>query len=371
MASLPATAGGMRPDGAGTYCRVRKVASQAPAPALFAGQQENLRTAASQLHLENARMAFLDDLHVVTMPGRACAALDAKKRGVSSTDSAASFAGSLWDAEPWKSGVLAHNRAHVLVLGCSSVTGLQSIGLHVLSKGLQQQDLPLTLGLRPLCDRIFPFVVLPVALPAHRNRVKFYHAVIPTISPRTTATTTGALERCACDVVSMLAQHDAAIMQQHGQGGKQLVGKHPLSCNGSWQSRLVRPCFQAPGTLNPVAFPWGWRTCSRIKVCGARPQAQAGSEASLDGLRRLHERKHRFRHRSRPAQRRLSSVKCPKPDVGRVPYSALAPSNYNHVCADEHLSIISRAWTSDRMIGNLQQNRGPRGRRNLVFGKTF
>ena len=164
---------------------------------------------------------------------------------------------------------------------------LESIGLHVLLKGLQQQDLPLTLGLRPLCDRTFPFVLLPDASPAHRSRVGFYHAVIPTASRRTAATRTSALERCAFNVVSlffhphlfplatmcpvpprvtllkcltraadlrgMLAQHETAIMRQHGQGGegKLLVGGHPQSCNGSWQSRSVRPCLQAPGTLNP------------------------------------------------------------------------------------------------------------------------
>ena len=54
------------------------------APALFAlGQHEALRTAASQLHPEDALMAFLDDLYVVTGPGRARAALDTTTQAVS------------------------------------------------------------------------------------------------------------------------------------------------------------------------------------------------------------------------------------------------------------------------------------------------
>ena len=63
-------------------------------------------------------------------------------------------------------------------------------------------------------------MVLPVTFPAHRSRVKFYHAVIAAASLRTTATTTGALERRAFDAVSVLAQEEAAIMRQHGQGAK-------------------------------------------------------------------------------------------------------------------------------------------------------
>ena len=52
---------------------------------------------------------------------------------MSSADSTSFVAGSVWDAEPAKATVLAllhgaEDRAHVLVLGCSSVTGLESIG---------------------------------------------------------------------------------------------------------------------------------------------------------------------------------------------------------------------------------------------------
>ena len=53
------------------------------ASALFAlGQHEALRTAASQLHPEDTLMAFLDDLYVVTSPGRARAALDTTTQAV-------------------------------------------------------------------------------------------------------------------------------------------------------------------------------------------------------------------------------------------------------------------------------------------------
>ena len=63
--------------------------------------------------------------------------------------------------------------------------------------------------------------MLPVTFfPAHGSRVKFYHAVIAAASLRTTATTTGALEGRAFDAVSMLAQQEATIMRQHGQGAK-------------------------------------------------------------------------------------------------------------------------------------------------------
>ena len=42
------------------------------APALFAlGQHEALCRAASELHRDNALLAFLDDLYVVTVPERA------------------------------------------------------------------------------------------------------------------------------------------------------------------------------------------------------------------------------------------------------------------------------------------------------------
>ena len=64
-----------------------------------------------------------------------------KKRSLSPADSTASVAGSVWDAEPAKVAVLAlqhgaQDRAHVLVLGCGSVTGLESIGLYFPLKGL-------------------------------------------------------------------------------------------------------------------------------------------------------------------------------------------------------------------------------------------
>ena len=59
-------------------------------------------------------------------------------------------------------------------------------------------------------------------------------------------------------------------------------------------------------------------------------------------------------------------IKCPKSDFAGVPYSVLAPWNYSPVCADEHFSIVSRAWTLDRMIGYVLKHSGPYGRRNHV-----
>ena len=53
------------------------------APALFAlGQHEALCQAASALHRDNALLAFLDDLEVVTVPERAREALDSTTRAV-------------------------------------------------------------------------------------------------------------------------------------------------------------------------------------------------------------------------------------------------------------------------------------------------
>ena len=53
------------------------------APALFAlGQHEALCRAAAELHQDDALLAFLDDLYVVTVPERARAALDTATKAI-------------------------------------------------------------------------------------------------------------------------------------------------------------------------------------------------------------------------------------------------------------------------------------------------
>ena len=96
----------MRPDGGDVPQGEGCEQGDPLAPALFAlAQHEALRTAASQLHPEDAFMAFLDDLYVVTSPGRARAALDTTTQAVSGSHPSGQDAGDRSRDRPTPPGI--------------------------------------------------------------------------------------------------------------------------------------------------------------------------------------------------------------------------------------------------------------------------
>ena len=80
-----------------------------------------------------------------------------------------------WDGLPARSAVLAlqHGaQAHACQTPAPCVSGV------LMPSPSELQDLPVTLGLRPLRERALPFIVLPVSWPSPRRKMLFFKGVL-------------------------------------------------------------------------------------------------------------------------------------------------------------------------------------------------